>query len=303
MVDAYIGLGGNIGNPLQAMADALDALSQLPGTSVVAVSHVYASRPWGESDQPPYANAVARLRTTLLADQLLGYLLDIESSLGRRRGSRYGPRTIDLDLLLFGDEEWQTKELTIPHPRMRERDFVLTPLLAIAPDAHWPDGTPVVRTGELVGEVIADHGRLPDSNPDWYYWEAFGREHAEPLPEGERAPWDPGEPWVEVASASAVGGALAVLEGKLRAANIPYQLSHREFGDAIGSLSGPSSIFVPRAFAPDARLFLAIRVETDVPVPLYPEEEPPERPAWFRATLTVFGWLFAIYWISRVLNS
>jgi 2-amino-4-hydroxy-6-hydroxymethyldihydropteridine diphosphokinase len=313
---AFIGLGGNLGDPVAAIRQAILVLDAEPAIDVASVSHVYESEPWGPEDQPPFANAVAQVRTTLRADQLLGVLTDVETRLGRRRtGRRNGPRRIDLDLLLFGDEEWDTETLTLPHPRMAERDFVLTPLLAIAPDARWPDGSPISAQGGLVGRVIADHGRVPGLDPDWYVWEAMHAEAA-PVPPGggspdespwAEAPWDPtAGAWVEVARGRAAGGEIDILESKLRAAGIPYELSHRELGDAIGSLAGPARVLVPSDRADEARSLLA---RTPLPgggLALSRDargdyEPPPLRPTWFRATLRVFGWMFAIYWIVRIL--
>ncbi|GAB4276750.1 MAG: hypothetical protein Kow0056_07510 [Coriobacteriia bacterium] len=299
MKDAFVGMGGNIGAPVANLRAAALAMDALPGSEVLYVSHVYESEPWGVGDQPPFANAVVWLRTTLRADQLLGHLQDIEAALGRERGVRYGPRTIDLDILLFADEEWDTPELVIPHPRMRERDFVLTPLLAIAPNVCWPDGSPIEKSGAQHGRVIADHGRLPDTDPDWYVWEAL---HSEGPPPAD-APWDISGEWVEVGRASAAGGHLAIAESKLRALGIPYELSHRESGDVLGGvLSGPSAILVPAPRAQEARAALA-GTPAQALAPGGPTAEPASRyPAWVRGTLKVFSWLFVIYWAARVLS-
>lgn len=299
MNDAYIGLGSNMGAPVANLRSAALALDALPGTDVVSLSHVYESEPWGVTEQPPFANAVACVRTSLRADQMLEYLGDIEEELGRRPGPRYGPRTIDLDLLLFGDEEWHTDDLVVPHPRMAERDFVLTPLLAIAPDVRWPDGSPVRRGGRLEGRVVGDHGRVPDTDPDWHVWEA--REALLETPgrdaDDQPPPWDTADEWVEVAKGAARGGEIDVLESKLRGAGIPYELSHRELGDAIGTLQGPARIMVPRSRLEEARLALGVTGVRWEAV----REEPYPRPAWFRGTLRVFGWMFALYWIVRIL--
>ena len=299
MEEAFVGLGSNQGAPVANLREAVLALDGLPGTDVLCVSHVYESEPWGVSGQPPFANAVVQVRTRLRADQLLGHMKDIEERLGRTPGARYGPRPIDLDLLLFGDEEWRTDDLVVPHPHMAERDFVLTPLLSIAPHALWPDGTPVRKGGRLVGRVRADHGRLPDVDPDWYVWEARDVEFAEPTPESEGPPpWDPKDAWVEVARGSAAGAEIDILESKLRAAGIPYELSHRERGDAIGTLAGPARILVPASRTREAREVLDSRGPLPRPEHLGPS---PQRPAWFRGTLRVFGWLFAAYWIVRLM--
>jgi 2-amino-4-hydroxy-6-hydroxymethyldihydropteridine diphosphokinase len=162
MTDAIVGLGSNIGDRVAYLSRALGEMAELPESHLVAYSHAYESAPWGVEEQPEFLNAVAVLRTELRADQLLEALQGIEDELGRIRDVPNGPRTIDLDILLFGDEEWSTEILTIPHPRMAERDFVITPLLEVAPDATWPDGAPVTRDAVHVGAVLADVGPIPD---------------------------------------------------------------------------------------------------------------------------------------------
>ena len=163
MTDVYVGLGSNIGHRMRYLSSAMHEIAELDGANVEKVSHAYESEPWGGgADQEPYANAVALVTTTFRADQLMTALLEIEKRLGRTREVPNGPRTIDLDILLFGDEEWDTPELTIPHPRMAERDFVITPLLEIAPDVTWPDGTPVTADEVSVGKIVRDLGPIPD---------------------------------------------------------------------------------------------------------------------------------------------
>lgn len=153
ITDTYIGLGSNLGDRLGHLSAALTAIAELDGTYVIEVSNVVESEPWGVTGQPSFANAVAWVATTLRADQLLEALKDIEAALGRTAGPRYGPRVIDLDILLFGDEEWRAEDLVLPHPRLAERDFVVTPLLEVAPDARWPDGTRITRDGATAGRV------------------------------------------------------------------------------------------------------------------------------------------------------
>lgn len=147
---AFIALGSNLGERTRNLAAALTAIAAYEDTALVAVSQAYESEPVGAGteDHPRYANAVARIRTGLRADQLLGKLLATEEELGRppageRAAEGLQPRVIDLDLLLFGDEEWHSEDLVLPHPRMRGRAFVMRPLLETAPDARWPDGTPI----------------------------------------------------------------------------------------------------------------------------------------------------------------
>jgi 2-amino-4-hydroxy-6-hydroxymethyldihydropteridine diphosphokinase len=133
---AYIGLGSNLGDRAAHLRAALDRLGTR-GT-VEAVSPFLETDPVGYAEQPRFLNAAVRLRTTLPPDDLLRELLSIETALGRVRTVRWGPRTIDLDLLLYDDLVRDDPGLTIPHPRMHERRFVLEPLAAIAPDAVHP---------------------------------------------------------------------------------------------------------------------------------------------------------------------
>lgn len=130
---AYLGLGGNIGEPAAAMAQALQRLDSAPLTRVGAVSSLYRTPPWGVADQPDFLNAVARVETGIAPRELLAFCLDIERSMKRVRERRWGPRVIDIDILLFGSFELDEAELKIPHPRIAERAFVLVPLAEIAP--------------------------------------------------------------------------------------------------------------------------------------------------------------------------
>jgi len=134
---ACIGLGANLGDARAALQSAVDALAALPGTTLEALSPLYRSAPI-DATGPDYLNAVALVRTSLDAQQLLTYLQAIEQSHGRERSHRNAPRTLDLDLLLHGDDVIHTGALTLPHPRMHERAFVLRPLLDIAPDIRIP---------------------------------------------------------------------------------------------------------------------------------------------------------------------
>lgn len=161
MTEAYLALGSNLGDRLGTMAAALREIAATPGLHVLDVSRAFESEPWGIEDQPPFANAVARLEVRGGALALLGVLKDIEGRLGRVPGTRFGPRAIDLDILTFGEEEWDSPALTIPHPRMLERDFVVTPLLQIAPGAALPDGTPVDRARAPLGRVTGELGPVP----------------------------------------------------------------------------------------------------------------------------------------------
>lgn len=126
---AYLGIGTNIGDRLQNLIDAVNALSLLPLTEVVEVSNVYETEPVGFADQNYFLNMVVSVSTELTAHNLLGAALGIEAGMGRVRTIKNGPRIIDVDLLMYGNEEYNTKTLILPHPRMLERNFVLKPLL------------------------------------------------------------------------------------------------------------------------------------------------------------------------------
>lgn len=132
---AAIGLGGNIGNPRQTMARALKLLDAHDDVRIRTVSWLYRTPPWGKTDQEWFHNACVLVETTLDPHALLGVCLDIELKLGRVRADRWGPRTIDLDVLLHGDFLSDHADLTVPHPRMTERAFVMVPLADIAPKA------------------------------------------------------------------------------------------------------------------------------------------------------------------------
>lgn len=132
-VEAYLGLGGNVGDPRGAMSAALKALEAIPGTQVVTVSSLYRTPPWGRTDQPDFLNAAAGIRTVLAPRALMDACLGIERDLRRERRERWGPRLIDIDILVYGEREIDEDGLAIPHPRMLERAFVLVPLAEIAP--------------------------------------------------------------------------------------------------------------------------------------------------------------------------
>ncbi|MEW5966441.1 MAG: 2-amino-4-hydroxy-6-hydroxymethyldihydropteridine diphosphokinase [Pseudomonadota bacterium] len=137
-VVATIGLGANLDDPAAQVEYALAELDRLPHTRLVARSPLYASAPVGYVDQPDFINAVAQVETGLAPRVLLAALLDIEHRHGRERSFRNAPRTLDLDLLLYGAARFHEPGLALPHPRMHERAFVLRPLLDIAPDATIP---------------------------------------------------------------------------------------------------------------------------------------------------------------------
>jgi len=135
---AFVGVGSNLDEPLAQVAAALTAMAVIADTDLVAQSSCYRSTPLGPADQPDYINAVVELATALSPHALLAELQAIENAQGRQRVERWGPRTLDLDLLLYADWQLHTDALTLPHPEMHKRAFVLVPLLEIAPDTMIP---------------------------------------------------------------------------------------------------------------------------------------------------------------------
>lgn len=135
---AYVGLGANLDDPRRHVLAAFDALDALPGTRLVAMSSLYRTAPVGYADQPEFVNAVAAVETTLSARELLAALLGVERREGRVRSFRNAPRTLDLDLLVYGDRIIDEDGLHVPHPRMHERAFVMVPLAEIAPGLQVP---------------------------------------------------------------------------------------------------------------------------------------------------------------------
>jgi 2-amino-4-hydroxy-6-hydroxymethyldihydropteridine diphosphokinase len=145
----YISLGSNLENPRQQVITAVNELKQHPGIRVTAISPWYRSQPMGPQDQPDYINGVARLETELDPEQLLAALQAIENAHQRIRTVRWGARTLDLDILLFGTDMINLPHLQIPHPGMTTRNFVLLPLADIAPELVLPNGTSLVTLLEI----------------------------------------------------------------------------------------------------------------------------------------------------------
>lgn len=228
MTTAYLGLGSNVGDRMVNLAEAIDRVSRVPSTHVERVSEVYESAAAYGAGPGAFLNAVARVETQLPADALLGYLQQIESEMGRvRTEEQMVPRVIDLDIELFGDEEWNRPDLTIPHPRLLERDFVVTPLLEIAPDAELPDGTPVTRDEVSVGMIAGSHGPLAHVGDD------------------ENAPVIAGE-WVEVARSNFDNDVVAGWDSGilfkrevLEEAGIPYAFDPYEPGTDMDPFGMP----------------------------------------------------------------
>jgi len=153
---AYIGIGANLGDARGNVADALERLQRLPGCTLMAASGLYRTAPI-DSSGDDYINAVARIATTLGAEALLQALHGIEQAHGRERPYRNAPRTLDLDLLLYGDQRIASATLTVPHPRMTERAFVLVPLLELAPAIHIPGKG----AAQQYAASVADQGISP----------------------------------------------------------------------------------------------------------------------------------------------
>ncbi|EKM0527037.1 2-amino-4-hydroxy-6-hydroxymethyldihydropteridine diphosphokinase [Cronobacter turicensis] len=141
MTLAFIALGSNLAEPLSQVNNALAALARIPHSRIVATSSFYRTPPLGPQDQPDYLNAAVALETTLSAEELLDNTQRIELEQGRvRKAERWGPRTLDLDIMLFGDATINTERLTVPHYDMKNRAFMLLPLSEIAPALRFPDG-------------------------------------------------------------------------------------------------------------------------------------------------------------------
>ncbi|MGI5921436.1 MAG: 2-amino-4-hydroxy-6-hydroxymethyldihydropteridine diphosphokinase [Syntrophomonadaceae bacterium] len=137
----FIGLGSNMGKKRHNIKKAVDLINALPNVAVVKKSALYDSSPWGKVDQEDFINQVIEVRTSLGPWELLHKLQEIEINMGRQRLEKWGPRTIDLDILLYGDETIVSEELTIPHPLIGKRLFVLVPLQEINAELVFPDGT------------------------------------------------------------------------------------------------------------------------------------------------------------------
>ena len=163
MTAAILGLGGNIGDTRGLMARAIGRLAAHPGIAVAAVSALYRTPPWGRTDQPAFLNGALRAETSLPPRQLLQAILDVERQLGRERGERWGPRTIDIDILTYGAEAIDEPGLHVPHPRLAERAFALAPLVDVAPDAEIAGR----RASELLAELDTA-GLVRLAEPGWH---------------------------------------------------------------------------------------------------------------------------------------
>ena len=152
---AYIGLGSNLEDPAKQIQSAVFAIGDIPNSEILAVSSLYFSRPMGPQDQPDYMNAVVALTTDLTPEALLDQLQAIENHAGRvRKGNRWGPRILDLDIILFDQLTLNTERLIVPHYGMKDREFVLLPLAEIAPELVLPDGDKIAQ----LADKIPDNG-------------------------------------------------------------------------------------------------------------------------------------------------
>ncbi|TMP43562.1 2-amino-4-hydroxy-6-hydroxymethyldihydropteridine diphosphokinase [Pseudoalteromonas citrea] len=158
MNTVYIGLGANLDDPIAQLHNAVDALRSLAQCQLITVSKFYASKPMGPQDQPDYVNAVAKLSTSLAPEALLDSLQKIELEQGRQRKSeRWGPRTLDLDILLFANDIINTPRLVVPHYGLCQREFVVYPLLELEPELILPDG----RTLQSISNNVALNNLIP----------------------------------------------------------------------------------------------------------------------------------------------
>jgi len=147
----YIGLGSNVGNKADNLARAIHLIQNIEDVHLIKMSSLYQTAPWGKTDQEDFINQVIEIETELLPLDLLHRLQDIEIKLGRHRDVRWGPRSIDLDVLLYGRETIDLEELKVPHPYLLQRLFVLIPLQEIEPELEFPDGSKIM---EVLNRVI-----------------------------------------------------------------------------------------------------------------------------------------------------
>ncbi|EAB3488723.1 2-amino-4-hydroxy-6-hydroxymethyldihydropteridine diphosphokinase [Salmonella enterica subsp. enterica serovar Bovismorbificans] len=156
MTVVYIAIGSNLASPLEQVNAAVKAIGEIPDSRIVAVSSFYRTPPLGPQDQPDYLNAAVALDTTLAPEELLNHTQRIELQQGRvRKAERWGPRTLDLDIMLFGDEVINTERLTVPHYDMKNRGFMLWPLFEIAPELTFPDD------GVALTQLVYQHVPAP----------------------------------------------------------------------------------------------------------------------------------------------
>lgn len=168
MTVAVLGVGGNLGDRRRELAAGIDQIAACPGVTLESISALYETAPWGKTDQPAFLNAAVRIATDLPPRPLLEAVLDAERRLGRTREERWGPRTVDIDILLYGSELVDEPGLRVPHPRLAERAFALAPLADVLPDARF--------NGKSAAEWLAaadQSGIVRLGGPDWH---PLGRE-------------------------------------------------------------------------------------------------------------------------------
>ncbi|MGI6452607.1 MAG: 2-amino-4-hydroxy-6-hydroxymethyldihydropteridine diphosphokinase [Syntrophomonadaceae bacterium] len=155
-VTAYVGLGSNLGDKIQNLKNAVKEIEKIAKTQVTRQSSLYLTEPWGKQDQEEFVNQVIEISTQLTPRELLSWLQQIEIKMGRKRKEKWGPRIIDLDILLYGDQVKEEEDLRIPHPYMRQRLFVLIPLQEINPTVVFPDDKGTIE--EVLVRVFARDG-------------------------------------------------------------------------------------------------------------------------------------------------
>lgn len=164
MVIAYLGLGSNLGEREEYLRAAIEALGKLRGTRVIASSGLYCSKPWGKRDQPDFMNMVTSIETQMEPCELLRECKRIEREAGRTAGERWGPRVLDIDILLYDDLTLDSDTLTVPHPRLWQRQFVLMPLAELLPELHDGHGRSILEV--LQSEAIQTQGVWPCEEVD-----------------------------------------------------------------------------------------------------------------------------------------
>lgn len=153
---AYLGLGSNMGNKRTNIENAVKAIGAVDGISITRISSCYETEPWGKKNQDNFINAVVEIVCELSPQELLKNLQEIEIKMGRQRLEKWGPRNIDIDILLFGDEVLESQKLTVPHPYMRQRLFVLIPLAEVNSEIKFPDDGMDIK--EVLNRAIAREG-------------------------------------------------------------------------------------------------------------------------------------------------
>jgi len=153
---AYLGLGSNMGNKITNIENAIKAIDAVEGIRIIRVSSCYETEPWGKKDQDNFMNAVVEIASELSLLELFEELQKIEIKMGRQRLEKWGPRNIDIDILLFGDEVLESQKLTVPHPYMRQRLFVLIPLAEVNSEIKFPDDGMDIK--EVLNRAIAREG-------------------------------------------------------------------------------------------------------------------------------------------------